>query len=935
MQTYFLLVLISLLACLTSHVLAAGDVALFVRNHTGVQQVNVPVRGGVPFARGVLQACSQTRLLDAAGKEIHCQVKPIAHWYDGSVKWLLVDTQVNLSASGEVKLQLQPGVAPKSHRTKVKVTQDIKGLMVDTGPARFLFSKTAFGLPTTVWADLNHDGKWDTQAASGGSAFVAEVEHQSTGEPEEENWLRDASGSPRERFTADASGDYKVEVENTNPLHVVVKLSGWLVNKSGRRLLQYVIRAHAYAGSPELRIVHNFVYAGKPKEDFLRAIWIRLPESTYNSFAFGGAQAHKGTMKTGDTLSLTEIGPKKIYHLAPYTDDKTVNYSLTKNGSEIAKGAEAEGWVRLAGSHSSMHLALRNFWQMHPKELRADSHGLSVYLWPESGNKVLDLRRRYDEVENKYHYDLSLWPYGGEGLGVTHEMTLRYGPAKEDLGPQMTAALNAPLLLQCSPEYYAASGAFGPFALVDTARYPHFEGLQNVDLEWIRHNQRVFHWDGMIDYGDNLFHGYETPSHYGYMAPKSWCSRGYVGWQCNDGTLTQSLFLQYLRSGDYEAYRTAEALCRHVTEIDACHYCIEEPKQVGGGHRHDQQHWGNGVRGYGTATHGAIDYYLMTGDERVLDVIKEYTQYHLDGEPSENEDRIGGLIRMWEINGDPVLKQKADELLTQELSGNSDTGWPFLTAAHFRFVSNTSVSLLYYLYSTSPEDSAKLKAAIVKAANSLEPEAMSSWGQVTYLPTIIAALAYQQTGETRYASLLASLLQRIPVPRDIALPSNFTDSLRALDFEGMVTAARQWNVNNIYTATIHDLVPLPYAIAALQKAGMDESAVWAVPRGNQLPPPFEEIIPLASMSPEIGHCFIAGINHGSPSDQGDGHSNLILMEDGKPLEPAHSAHADIRKEGNGRWSHWGARSLYFSTSDNTDPRTNGRQYKVVYKGAGK
>ena len=100
----------------------------------------------------------------------------------------------------------------------------------------------------------------------------------------------------------------------------------------------------------------------------------------------------------------------------------------------------------------------------------------------------------------------------------------------------------------------------------------------------------------MIDYGDNLFHGYETISHYGYTAPKSWCSRGYVGWQCNDGTLTQSLFLQYLRTGDYEAFRTAEALCRHVTEIDTCHYCAQEPKQVGGGHRHDQQHWGNGVR---------------------------------------------------------------------------------------------------------------------------------------------------------------------------------------------------------------------------------------------------------------------------------------------------------------------------------------------------
>ena len=41
-----------------------------------------------------------------------------------------------------------------------------------------------------------------------------------------------------------------------------------------------------------------------------------------------------------------------------------------------------------------------------------------------------------------------------------------------------------------------------------------------------------------------------------------------------------------------------------------------------------------------------------------------------------------------------------------------------------------------------------------------------------------------------------------------------------------------------------------------------------------------------------------------------------------------------RKDGKGRYSHWGARSLWFSTSDNSDPRTNGREYKVVYPAPG-
>lgn len=57
-------------------------------------------------------------------------------------------------------------------------------------------------------------------------------------------------------------------------------------------------------------------------------------------------------------------------------------------------------------------------------------------------------------------------------------------------------------------------------------------------------------------------------------------------------------------------------------------------------------------------------------------------------------------------------------------------------------------------------------------------------------------------------------------------------------------------------------------------------------------------------------------------------SRLILAEDGKPLGPAHQLHSDIMEKGEGRFSHWGG-WLYFSASDNSDPRTNGRAYSVT------
>lgn len=60
-------------------------------------------------------------------------------------------------------------------------------------------------------------------------------------------------------------------------------------------------------------------------------------------------------------------------------------------------------------------------------------------------------------------------------------------------------------------------------------------------------------------------------------------------------------------------------------------------------------------------------------------------------------------------------------------------------------------------------------------------------------------------------------------------------------------------------------------------------------------------------------------------------SNLKLYENGKELGEAHARHADIRNIGKGKFSHWG-KTIIFSTSDNTDPRRNGRTYTYVVNG---
>jgi hypothetical protein len=57
-------------------------------------------------------------------------------------------------------------------------------------------------------------------------------------------------------------------------------------------------------------------------------------------------------------------------------------------------------------------------------------------------------------------------------------------------------------------------------------------------------------------------------------------------------------------------------------------------------------------------------------------------------------------------------------------------------------------------------------------------------------------------------------------------------------------------------------------------------------------------------------------------------SPSMLCEDEEKLGPPHSFHADIVKDGFGRFSHY-EDEIVFSASDNSNPNSNGRQYTVV------
>ncbi|MBA2660936.1 MAG: hypothetical protein H0U74_01465 [Bradymonadaceae bacterium] len=750
------------------------------------------VTGGIPFGRDVLPASGLAglRLVDDQDRAIAMQATITARWSwpEGSVQWVLLDFQTQFTGSTTRHFKLVKSTAPPlAASARLKLEQRADAIVVDTGQATVEISKQSFALFAGVKV-----GEQVVTGLEGGDMRVDLLKAVPEGH-DEENWLRDAPAGDLVELSAKAGADYQAEVELENELRAVIKLTGTLGVQGGQGTsaarFPYIVRLTFHAGQPYVHVHHTLIYDGDVKTETIRRIGLDIPLAGESALSFdiGGQGADPlavepeaparpaaqtpgaatGALGAGESVSLLAVGPAKRFHDAPRYALSRIAYSIDRHGPNatepLGQGDSPRGYIG-AGSApgGSVTAALRDFWQRHPKELEvdADARSLNVWLWPNRGDKVLDLRRHSEQKAYENLRPGEGWRYEGVdqdigyayGRALTHEMAFSFAKAAPSAaaGERLVGMLNEPLYVLCSPQYYAETQALGPIAPYQPERFPRIEGAQDLMLEWLMRNQIAYGWYGLIDYGDLLMeYNWFHVRNWGERR-EGWMSRGYSGWINNDGQLDHVLYVQALRRGDRKLLKFAEALTRHTAEIDTAH--LEMPgtggttglgindnfgrPRVGGVSRHSGQHWGDYVTSRGTVTHGSVVLYGLTGNLRLLDVMKEIAGFHTLHWNYEATDSLG-LARFYQVLGDEAMLARAHELRGGFIEGQGFT--------HF----NNRIFALWY-YGQVAQD-AELGGHFAAQADAIA-------GQVTggylYNQGITEIFAYHLTGDRRHLEAL-------------------------------------------------------------------------------------------------------------------------------------------------------------------------------------
>ena len=647
--------------------LSAAEIPLAVRSPDAVDRVNWPVTSGIPLAAGRLRRGEPVVLRAAEGPAVPLQTEPLGYWPDGSIKWLLLDFQVDL-AGGKTRtfvLETSSQERPQPARPAVVLARDRRGITVDTGVLKTVLNPARFRLLDRVWLDRNGDGHYAANERMTGSDGAGIV-------------LTTPDG---QRFTADWTGA-EMTVEQAGPLRACVRIAGDHISRTGKRF-RFVLRLHAYAGRPHLQLEYTFI------NDFVSQTMtpVESLELVFAAPAAGPSTGALGGVASG----------RRLFQI----DDRRFQV----DGQDA--GRRAAGWAALDQGVGGFAIGVRDFWENWPKSLTLDESGatprLTVGILPAFPDGLYDTDDLKQECKLYYYLRKGVYTFK-VGVARTHTLWATFfdGELERSKLDRFFSALDQPLLAQRSPADLSATRVLGQTPPADPTRYAGFDtwmqGFFQLHLDDVE-EVREF---GLLNYGD-------------------WFNVDWDSWGNLEYDTAHCFFTHYLRTGDRRFFERAAAGARHLVDVDIAHAVNDDVRGFGGSLNflpgsiwcHTVGHTGGYYATYdGEKYHneaplimkgpyqvgmsdtghvwieGAFDHYHLTGNRRSLEIAIRASDLLASRMPTRYTDHLRGIgwplnmmVAAFEATGEQKYLDAATrnwEVLRKELDPKQ--GWVVLLA---------------------------------------------------------------------------------------------------------------------------------------------------------------------------------------------------------------------------------------------------------------
>ncbi|WP_027330717.1 hypothetical protein [Marinimicrobium agarilyticum] len=605
---------------------------------------------GQPWPEGELSTGQALRLLAEDGQAVPLQSWPTAYWPDGSVKWTAHAVPAGVVLGKQFRVEKGSGPAPQQ---PVRVSSLSGAIEVDTGPV-------TYSVPTS--------GEYLIRSMARSGAVVAKNARMVGLVQDEVD-----PGASVSRVSSFQSRTDRVTVEQEGPVRAVIKLEGVHQIDAGKEWLPFTLRLYFYSGAESLRVSHSFIFDGDDQKDFIRGLGLRFDvvqrDELYDRHVrFVGendglwAESPKGITglrrDPGKAVRDAQIAGRKTppldewnpgitqgLHWIPVWNDFTLS-QLNANGFTIKKrtkaghawinadqGCRAAGTAYLGGVSGGVLFGMRDFWQLHPVQIDLRNAGgeeaeATLWFWsPEA--PPMDVRFYHDGLGQETHeqqLDALKITYEDyePGFGTAHGVARTTDFVLCVLGATPSRAttvdwaneIRRPGQVIAAPEDILKAGVFGGLWSLPDRSSPKKKQIEDRlawQVDYYRQQVGQRHWYGFWDYGD-VMHTYDVDRHV-------W-RYDIGGYAWDNSELSPDLWLWYsfLRSGDPETFRLAEAMTRHNRDVDIYHL----GRFRGLGTRHNVQHWGCSAKQLriSTAAYRRFHYFL-TGDDRTGDVLDE------------------------------------------------------------------------------------------------------------------------------------------------------------------------------------------------------------------------------------------------------------------------------------------------------------------------